>query len=219
MNNNMAIKNNKVSSVVIIIDLVIVVILLLSTILYYYKIVVPNAKLSLFRIRRPKFVFLCQYIFLIGGIIRISSALIFNKGYISWFVCAHVFKICTYYGANLLVCIRAWLLYYDQKSARKQQQNMLTKHLSSTEIMAAQTKFSLKSLYPFSYSNNNRVSSSSSPNKRRNKHSHIGGKYQPLLIIAFIVATIFLAADLTSLYNGYRQLSQVQQNIYTFKNN
>ena len=180
------------STLVIVLALLMDVLILLPVCIgYNHFIIKPNSKLPLFRIRRPKFLFIFIIVFTINGIFRISISLLHNLAIIDADVYSIFQRITIYYGSLLLMCIRIWLLYYDLRSARKQQQKMLTKHLTTViEVMQNETKYKLPALSMF----NQRKFSAFTMNSGQ-KHAHIYGQYKPLLFISITIATFMTLID------------------------
>ena len=182
-------------SIIILFVLIFDVIIILPTaIVYNHYIIKPNAKLPLYRIRRPKFLFIFILFFTLNGVFRIVLSLLHNLDLMNPTTFAVFNRLTLYYGSMILMCIRVWLLYHDLESARKQQRNMLTKHLTTNEdILDNETKFKLPTLSMF---NPSMKRTNSFRNIHNGKYAHIYGQYKPLLIMVLTIATIVATIDL-----------------------
>lgn len=176
--------------------------------IYYYKIIKPNSKVPVFKIRRPKFFFAFLIIFIVNGILRCSLALLTSiNNHINQTIFVLIMHFSTYYGSITFGCIRVWLLFYDLRSARKQHTYMLSNYLTSSPIttidtIQQETKFTFNKLIinPFNKSNNkNKTRPRTNPgsfisdSRNRQKHAYIFGRVKPLLCISYSIVTVLFS--------------------------
>eukprot|EP01084_Bolivina_argentea_P143653 252220_1 len=208
-----------VQSSIILINLLITLTYFPLSITYYYRIVKPNAKLPLYRVRRPKFFFLFMIMLVTNGVIRITLSLLSSINIIHHTIFTILLAISSYYGSLTLSFIRVWLLYYDIRSARSQRQTMLSQQLSNNtdDIMANETKRSFRNIkLSFRRTNSNK--------RRNNANRNIFGKYKPLLTITYSITTVVFIIDIMLYLNQSIRLRQTVQftfvigiiSVYTF---
>ena len=196
-----------VYSSLILLTLIITCIYLPLSIIYYHRIIKPNAKLPVFRVRRPKFIFYFLIIIITNNILRSTLAFLTSINFIQNTIFSSIlYSVSTYYGSIPIVCIRVWLLYYDMRSAQKQREYMLSKHLNTTEdIMAQQTKPSLKAIQ-MSIRKSFRINGN---RKTVTIHRNILNKYKPLSCIAYGITTVLFIIYLSLFFTHSEQASRV----------